>query len=103
MDNGQVITALEEQVDCYRRLAKLAQQQHEHVQQNATDQLLLVLTSRQEVLDQIARLEKLVSPAKRAWGGFVTEMPPDRRQKAEALLAETRSLLEAITQSDRND
>jgi len=103
MTNDPVITALEDQVTCYRRLAKLAEIQHEHVQNSATDQLLDVLTRRQEVLDQVADLEQIISPAKRQWGDYIGKLAADVRSSAEGLLAETRRLLEQITTADRND
>src|SRR5688500_159915 len=98
-----IILALEEQVACYRRLAKLAELQHVHVQQSQTEQLLEVLTSRQAVLDQVAGAERVIGPAKRRWTEFVAGLGAAPRAKAEELLAETRRLLEQITTSDRND
>ena len=49
------LQALEDQVGCYQRLAKLAELQHVHVQQEQTEALLDVLQSRQAVLDRHAR------------------------------------------------
>lgn len=103
MSNDPIILALQEQVDCYRRLAKLAEVQHEHVTHSHTEGLLEVLARRQEVLAQLSRLEAIVAPAKRQWGNFVGEMTEDRRAKAEALLIETRRLLQQITESDQRD
>src|SRR5450432_2481243 len=98
-----VITALEDQVGCYRRLAKLAELQHVHVQQSHTEALLDVLRSRQTVLDEITRLEVIVGPAKRDWTNYIGRFETDQRTKAESLLTETRRLLEHITTADRND
>ena len=98
-----VIQALVEQVGCYQRLAKLAELQHEHVQQSETEALLEILNRRQEVLDQVARLEKVIVVAKRRWGEYVAGLRSDQRAQAEKLLAETRRLLEEITTSDQND
>lgn len=98
-----IIDALNEQVDCYRRLAKLAALQHEHVQQGQTEQLLEVLGHRQEVLDQLAALERVVAPAKREWPRFTESLPAAMRSDAERLLAETRRLLEEITAADCDD
>src|SRR5215213_4244902 len=103
MATEAVIDALEEQVGCYQRLAKLAHIQHEHIQQSQTDALLEVLKSRQEVLDEIGRLERTVAPVKKTWTGFVSTLVEPDRGRAEALLAETRRLLEEITNCDRND
>lgn len=99
----EVIVALEEQVGCYRRLAKLAELQHLHVQQSRTEALLDVLHSRQAVLDQITRLERAVASAKRDWNGYVGRIDAQAKVHAEELLGETRRLLEQITQSDQND
>jgi hypothetical protein len=98
-----VITALEDQVGCYRRLAKLTELQHMHVQQSHTEALLDVLRSRQTVLDEITRLEVVVGPAKRDWTNYIIHFDNDQRTKAESLLTETRRLLEQITTADRND
>ena len=98
-----IIDALNGQVECYRRLSKLAELQHEHVQQGRTEQLLEVLSHRQEVLDQLAALERIVAPAKRQWAQFAGSVPAGVRAEAERLLAETRRLLEAITAADCND
>jgi hypothetical protein len=98
-----VITALREQVDCYRRLAKLAEVQHIHVQQSQTEQLLIVLASRQELLDRLKLHEQTVGPERKRWSQFLCELPGADRALAESLLAETRRLLEQITTADRND
>ena len=98
-----VIDALHGQVDCYRRLSKLAQLQHEHVQQERTESLLDVLAQRQQVLDQLGALERVVAPAKRQWNEYLATLAAGARDEAERLLAETRRLLEAITAADCND
>ena len=101
--NDPILTALDEQVACYRKLAKLAEAQHHCVEQSQTEKLLEILARRQEVLDQIASFEKTVAPAKRVWPEYRDKLAPSLRDKAEALLAETRRLLEQITTADRND
>lgn len=103
MQQDDIIIALEEQVDCYRRLAKLAAVQHDHVTHSHTEGLLDVLSRRQEVLAQLARLEAIVSPAKKRWGEYLSEVDADRRARAEAMLIETRTLLQQITESDQRD
>ena len=103
MPGDGVIESLAEQVACYRRLAKLAQIQHEHVRQSRTEQLLEVLKARQEVLEQIANHERIVGPVKRQWPEYLTTLAPDERVRAEALMGETSSLLQQITSADRDD
>ncbi len=103
MSSDAVMSALDQQVDCYRRLAKLAEAQHQHVQECRTEELLAVLAQRQTVLDQLATLEQTVGPARRRWAEFLGALDAQRRQTAEALLAEMGRLLEQITTADRND
>ncbi|HWE03143.1 MAG TPA: hypothetical protein VG326_12105 [Tepidisphaeraceae bacterium] len=103
MESDPTIEALAEQVACYTRLAKLALVQHQHIQNSRTEELLSVLTSRQEVLDQLGALEKVIGPTKRRWAEYVAGIGPESRRRAEALLAETKALLEKITSADRND
>src|SRR3954470_13618750 len=103
MAEHPVIAALEEQVACYRKLARLAEAQREHVQQSHVEALLEVLKNRQEILDQLGRLEAIVTPAKRRWPQFLDGIESDSRSHAEQMLAETRRLLEQIMASDRTD
>ncbi len=103
MASDVIMTALEREVVCYERLAKLAELQHEQVQQGQTEALLEVLNQRQAVLDEICELERTVAPARRGWGEYVLGLSQDRRPIAESLLGRTRALLERITQADRND
>lgn len=103
MTHDPVLTALEKQVACYRRLAKLVEVQHEHVRQSRTEELLAVLSQRQQVLDQVAEHEKTIVPAKRRWTDYLNELSEDQRGSAQAMMAESRRLLEQITTADRND
>jgi hypothetical protein len=100
---ADILAALRQQADCYHRLQKLAGLQHEHVQQNSTEQLLDVLVRRQEVLDELAALERVVAPAKRQWTETAARMPAAQRAEAEALLAEAKRLLQDIMRADGND
>lgn len=98
-----IILAMEQQVECYRLLVKLAEAQHAHVQQSEPDALLEVLRRRQEMLDRIEALEKTLAPARKQWAGYVEKLDAPRRAQAERLVAETRAMLERITESDRDD
>lgn len=101
--SDDIIAALEEQVGCYQRLAKLSELQHEHVQHSQTDELLDVLGRRQDVLNQVSRLEQSIGPVKRRWSDYTGSLSEELRVKADHLLNETRRLLAEITTADRND
>jgi hypothetical protein len=98
-----IVAALEQQLGCYRKLAKLAELQHRYVQQSQTEELLGVLQSRQAVLDQISDLEQTVGPARGRMVQYLSGLPTELRAIAEKYVAETKRLLEEITTSDRND
>ncbi len=97
MVNTMFMVALEEQVECYRRLEKLAGAQHEHVEQGSMEGLIEVLEQRQAVVSRIMELEAELGPAKREWKKGV------EKGRAEELLAESRALLKRITEADRDD
>jgi len=84
-----IIATLEEQASLYRRLAKLAELQHEHVQQGRIEDLLDILAKRQEVVNKLSRLEV----------GDEAKTNP----KAQALIHEVQTLLKEITAADRHD
>ena len=103
MNGDPIICALDAQLGCYRRLAKLAEIQHECVRQSRTEQLLEVLTSRQDVLEQVAGFERVIGPVKKRWSEYLETLSHSDREYAETLLAETRRLLEQITAADKDD
>ena len=103
MQATAIIFALEQQLACYRKLARLAEAQREHVQQSHVEALLEVLANRQMILNQLAELESVIRPAKARWQEFLGEIEPESRSKAEHLLVEARRLLEQIMASDRTD
>ena len=98
-----IVESLETQLGCYRRLAKLSELQRAFVRENQTDELLQVLQTRSEVLTEIARLEQDVAPLKRAWAETSSALSPAVKESAAAMLAETRQLLQQITQADQDD
>jgi hypothetical protein len=103
MAKDGILEALEQQVGCYQKLAKLAEIQHDHVRNSRIEDLLKVLGQRQEVLDVVADLEQSIGPAKRRWSDYLGELPEPDRGRAENLLGQTRRLLEQITTADKND
>jgi flagellar biosynthesis/type III secretory pathway chaperone len=99
----QMLALLEQQLGCYRNLAKLAMVQHSHVQDSRTEDLLKVLGQRQELLDQLADLEQLIGPIRKQWNDFMSGLTDDNRAEAERMVGQSRKFLEEITTSDRND
>ncbi len=102
-NTSTIVDALDRQVRQYETLEKLAQQQHEHVRQSRTEELLDVLAKRQEVLLSLAELEGIIAPVKAQWTQFLSQLDDTRRALAEGHMARTRQLLERITSADRED
>lgn len=103
MADDEVVSALRQQLDCYEQLSKLTKTQHECVQDSRNEDLLTVLAQRQKLLDEMARLERIVLPAKRNWREYLDGLSEDLRGEAETLVGETRRLLEEIAAADRDD
>jgi len=103
MANDEVLVAMRRQLECYQRLAKLANAQHEHVQDSRTEELLGVLSQRQKLLEEMSQLERIILPAKRNWRGYADALPPVERAEAEELIGAIRRLLEDIAAADRDD
>lgn len=101
--HDSIIQALTAQVACYRRLAKLAEAQHEHVQNGQTDSLLEVLQRRQALVDELTACERVIAPAKQDWSSYTSGLAQDAKSLAEQLMNETRTLLAQITAADRDD
>jgi hypothetical protein len=103
MDGDPVISALAQQVECYRRLLKLSQVQRDFVQQSQTEQLLEVLMRRQEVMSQINELEAVIRVARKQWGAYLLRLTEEERERAQRSMDQTRVLLEQIMAADRDD
>jgi hypothetical protein len=103
MEVQVVISALLTQVESYRRLVKLAEIQHEHVQSGQAEALLDVLRMRQTELDRIATLDATINGARKDWQAWLGGIEEATRQVAQGLLDEMRQLLGTITTADRND
>jgi hypothetical protein len=98
-----ILPALRQQAECYSRLAKLAATQRDHVRQGRTESLLVVLQRRQLELNDAARLEAVIAPARRHWSDWAGGLSAADRTEAEALMRKIRQLLEQITAADRDD
>src|SRR5437868_1560172 len=97
MNEDTVIAALAEQLGLYRRLMKLAELQHQCVSNGSTEELLGVLGQRREVLEEVGAIEQGVTGIRKDWGQYLGGLDEARRSRVEALMGETRQILEDIT------
>jgi hypothetical protein len=103
MDAKLLNNALSLQAELYERLLKLAQQQHECVQQERTDELLEVLNRRQGVVEQITKLESVLRPVKQDWTNVSKQLDEVSLKLAQGALSKSRDLLQQITAADEDD
>ena len=85
MTTDPIILALSEQVGCYRRLAKLAEIQHDFVQNGQTEELIGVLQSRQRLIEQLAGLDQTIAPARQRWAEYLNALEAPDQKQAESL------------------
>lgn len=103
MNAADFLVALEQQLNCYRKLLKLAGLQRGYIEQNQTDALIAILQERQASLTEISALEQIVGPIKRAWGEQSASFDKATRAACQTAFTEARALLQQITQSDQDD
>ena len=67
MATDEVLPALKRQLDCYQRLAKLANTQHDHVQNSRTEELLAFFPNGSSFWRKWPSWKQIIAPAKRNW------------------------------------
>lgn len=97
------VSALCRELECYRRLLKLSDRQRDVIHQNQTDELMAILERRSEILSELSALQHEVAPLRRNWAEISGTMSDEERQNVQAMLSETRLLLERITSADQDD
>ena len=105
MEDQAIIQALNEQVGCYRSLSKLAMIQHDHVQNNATEALLEVLTDFLKANNLKVDWEGVENAPNEALVNALAMMspygPPEKQAMLEAPDLKTRAeILIAVTEMD---
>ena len=103
MDVSAVLDDCHAQIDWYAKLLKLAQLQHALVEQERTDDLLVVLDRRSKIVEQLALIESRLRPVKSEWHAIAQAIDAESRLTIEAKFAAARDLLAQITRSDQDD
>jgi chorismate mutase len=103
MEAQFILADLAAQADWYAKLLKLAEIQHTLIEQERTDDLLVVLDRRQKIVEQIALIEQRLKSIKQDWRASAAGLTVEDRARVEAKFAEVRGLLGQITQADQDD
>ena len=103
VDFGRTRSALADQLDCYRQLAALSDEQSRHVFSGDTARLLALLERRQELTDEAARLEGTLRPIKVDWESATRHWSDADRVAVGEMIAESRRVLDELTRRDERD
>ncbi len=98
-----ILSLLREQVDLYAELAGYADEQRSLITREDTGPLLAVLAKRQELSSRLGDVVQRLEPVRRDWATHRTRFDSTQRMEAEDLLADIRSRLRDIIDSDEED
>ncbi len=100
---GSLIEALRCQRTLYVTLRELSAEQRSHIAENNGESLLTLLGRRQQVIDELARLDGTLAAFRRDWSARYGGLRVEDRGRVDALLAEIDAALTAIMEMDRED
>ena len=103
MNAQLILDDLAAQADWYGKLLKLAYLQHTLIEQERTDDLLVVLDRRSKILEQLTAIERRLRPIKTDWPAISATIDVPNRTAIEEKFAAARDLLAQITRSDQDD
>ncbi len=98
-----MLSALRDQLDCYRRMAAMAGEQSRAIFGGETDKLLAILEKREALTNEVAELEKSIAPLKRDWPASADMWSDADRDEATRLLGQIKATLETLTKQDDKD
>lgn len=103
-DQVQIMLGLlQGQVENYRRLKSLSEQQTVCIREGSTERLLSVLSLRQSVIEQLTRSNAELAPYRDRWDELSTGAAPDQRQQIRDAVVEIDGLLKQVAAQDELD
>ena len=100
---GDLIEALSRQVDRYRALLELAEQQPQAIERGDNETLLRLLGERRRIIAELARINAQIDPFTRDWAGFAAGLGPQEKGQVASLTQEIGRLRDAIAGRDEAD
>lgn len=94
---------LDRQLQLYRNLQTLAQQQADLVTTGNPDGLLQVLGRRQGLLEEVKKTNDSLAPFRQRWDDVIRLLDPQQRSEASAMINEINERLQQIMQRDQAD
>jgi flagellar biosynthesis/type III secretory pathway chaperone len=98
-----LLELLQRQQALYENLRDLGGQQTRLIESADTEQLLALLARRQQLIDQLTRLNQQLQPYKRDWTNCWASLDPPSRQRVSALIQRVGALVDQIMKADEAD
>jgi hypothetical protein len=100
---GALVEALGRQVERYRELLELAEQQPRAIERGDNETLVRLLSERRRIIGELARINAQIDPFTRDWAAFAAGLLADERGQVSLLTAEIGRLRDAIAGRDEAD
>ena len=102
--NSEVlISLLRKQLDSYKQLHELSNQQAQLVTQGHPGQLLEVLAKRQSLVDALTQINGELQPYRHQWKKVLSTLSPHEHQQVRQLVTQVETLLADIIKQDNHD
>lgn len=106
--NGQAATAeliglLDQQQRIYQHLQQLSARQSQLIREADAEALLVVLSQRQELIDQLVDIGAQVEPFRQQWPTFWSALDEQEQAQLRERIDAVRGLLEAVIEQDEAD
>jgi hypothetical protein len=103
IDAPAIIAALSQQQRLYTELESLSQRQSAHVASGDADDLMIVIAARTRILDQLAAVDRTLTPYRGQWQETLDQLPVPERTQIAGLLQQVQQLLSLILARDESD
>ncbi len=100
---GPLVTLLERQQSLYERLRSLSDQQGQMVASGSTEALLGLLAQRQQLIDELGRINTDLQPYRSQWPQFKEQLAEPDRRRISALVEQAEQMLSGIIEQDNRD
>ncbi len=97
---GRFLEDLRSQRGKYREMAAAVEEQKRLIAASDVDALMALVERKRALLSQIEALEKSLAPAKERWGEVRGGLDAETVREVEAVIAETRQVLEALVRAE---
>ncbi len=98
-----MLSLLAGQLDHYRQLKTLSEQQSACIREGSTEQLLSVLSLRQSVIEQLTKSNSELAPYRDRWNELSDGASADQRRQVRDALALIEQTLQEVVDQDERD